>query len=250
MPLTMREIIEDSELFKQKFCGINTIEHLRHVPIDGLRQAVKMIHAASNFPAARSVKYYTPKGSEQPVVVFGNIDNALRMMQCRFGLTTRVDKIEENDGEKLFFWVSEEAIEGLELSNKYKESIKKWLPWRHFGDDRYVTSRCLAMPTPLWHNNSHDIIIDLVISEVSTQFKNDDQHAVESIIETAADADAISKKEDMRQNLEMMVALLQALGKQLQPISLKDQRQKEINKICEQHGLVELCITPMVVEML
>jgi len=145
--LSMEDVLGDDTLFREKFCAAATLRNLGAVPVGALRETVRMIHRASGFRAAATPEFWTPDGSEQPVVVFGRPTIAGAMKGFRFGLTTDVRSKGQPGGEKLFLWVPEAEVRLVLDKNKDMDLrfVWSWLPWRQGGGkvDR-------AMPVPLY----------------------------------------------------------------------------------------------------
>lgn len=133
--LSMEDVLGDDTLFCEKFCADATLDNLGKVPVGALRETVRMIHRASGFRAAATAEFYTPAGSEQPVVVFGRPTIAGAMKHFIFGLTTDVRSNGQPGGEKLFLWVPEAEVRHVSDKNKdiNLRFVSSWLPWRQGG---------------------------------------------------------------------------------------------------------------------
>lgn len=145
----MEDILGDDALFRDKFCATATLRNLGAVPVTALRATVSMIHRVTGFRAAATPEFWTPDGSEQPVVVFGRPTIAGAMQGFRFGLTTDVRSGGLQRGEGLFLWVPE-AIVRLVSSDNQDLDLRffySWLPWRN---DQHDAKR--AMPVPLYYD--------------------------------------------------------------------------------------------------
>jgi hypothetical protein len=145
--LSMEDVLGYDKLFREKFCAAATLRNLGAVPVDALRETVSMIHRASGFRAAATPEFWTPDGSEQPVVVFGRPTIAGAMQGFRFGLSTDVRGNGQPRGEKLFLWVPEAKVRLVSDNNRRTDLrfVSSWLPWRH---DKNQANR--AMPVPLY----------------------------------------------------------------------------------------------------
>ena len=145
--LSMEDVLGDDTLFRELFCAKATLRNLGAVPVGALRETVKMIHRASGFRAAATPEFWTPDGSEQPVVVFGRPTIAGAMQGFIFGLTTDVRSNGQPGGEKLFLWVPEAEVRLVSDKNKDIDLgfVSSWLPWRQ-GERKVIR----AMPVPLY----------------------------------------------------------------------------------------------------
>lgn len=147
--LSMEDVLGDDMLFREKFCASATLRNLGAVPVGALRETVRMIHRASGFRAAATPEFWTPDGSEQPVVVFGRPTIAGAMQGFRFGLTTDVRSGEQPRGEELFFWVPEAEVR-LVSDNHQRVDLRlvsSWLPWREHSEKKNAHR---VMPVPLY----------------------------------------------------------------------------------------------------
>lgn len=142
--LSMEDVLDDDMLFCEKFCAAATLRNLGSVPVGALRETVRMIHRASGFRAAATPEFWTPEGSEQPVVVFGRPTKAGAMTGFRFGLTTDVRSSEQPCGEKLFLWIPEAEACLVSDNNRRMDLrfVSSWLPWR--------SNKIRAMSVPLY----------------------------------------------------------------------------------------------------
>ena len=148
---SMETVLENDQLFKDRFCSNATLHHLGDVPVEGLRETVKRIHKASGFRAAGTAKYWTPDGSEQSVVTFGRPTIAGSMQGFRFGLTTDVRTPDKPDGQNLFLWVPVSAVRLIADQHDHLDPrfISSWLPWRDHKRQKYR-----AMPIPMYANGN------------------------------------------------------------------------------------------------
>lgn len=148
---SMETVLKNEQLFKDIFCSNATLHHLGEVPLEGLRETVRRIHKASGFRAAGTAEYWTPNGSEQSVVTFGQPTIAGSMQGFRFGLTTDVRTSHKLDRQNLFLWVPVGAVRLIAEEQDHLDPrfISSWLPWRHHKSQKYR-----AMPIPMYENGN------------------------------------------------------------------------------------------------
>ena len=170
---TMRDIVYSKELFARHFLLPHTKDRLKDIPIEVYQKVVANLFDLVGFQAAASPRYWTPNGSEQPLLVFGKIGAKGRMGSPRFGLTTDAPLDAGDQSTKIFLWLSESIA--AEFSGARETSafrIDDWHPWRaHEGKEKGKGELVYKRPFGfLTFNTEHDCQVELDINDEVAQW--------------------------------------------------------------------------------
>jgi hypothetical protein len=115
--MNMRQLLNDPESFKEKFCSRLTTRNLADIQLDNLRQVLLKIHEIVEFNAVNTPEKWTPEGSPQPVVCIGCMKGGgkgqIKMMDPRFGICTDARAQATSGATGLYLWVDHRALDDL-----------------------------------------------------------------------------------------------------------------------------------------
>jgi hypothetical protein len=115
--MNMRQLLEDPENFKTKFCSGATTRNLAGIDPDDLRKVLLGIHTIVEFNAVNTPDTWTPEGSQQPVICIGCMQGGgkgqIKMMNPRFGICTDARAKATRGATGLYLWVDHRSLDSL-----------------------------------------------------------------------------------------------------------------------------------------
>ena len=104
-PISMIEILSCDALFCKHYCLPHVESNLGKIPTAIYRKVVLELYRVLPFSHAASPRFWTPEGSEQPLLVIGKMDAKGRMQGARFGLTADIGSHKPRSTKKMYFWM-------------------------------------------------------------------------------------------------------------------------------------------------
>lgn len=113
----MRNLLNDPESFRTRFCSATTIRNLAGIDPDHLREVLLKIHQFVEFGAVNTLDKWTPEGSPQTVVSIGCMKGGgrgqVKMEDPRFGICTDARAEATSGATRLYLWVDHRALDRL-----------------------------------------------------------------------------------------------------------------------------------------